>query len=177
MTDKELYEGCLRKDPKAQATLYQKYKGRFFGVCRRYTKYREEAEDIFQDAFVKVFNNIHELRQPEQLSFWIHRIVVNICIDYTRKQVNLTSIEDAYEVSAPDWESETILSQMSNTELLNLVNELPDGARMVFNMYVIDGYNHSEIGKMLGISEGTSKSQLFFAKKILREKIGCLFEN
>jgi RNA polymerase sigma factor (sigma-70 family) len=177
MTDIELYNGCLRKDPKAQATLYQKYKGRFFGVCRRYSKHKEEAEDMFQDAFVKVFNNIHELRQPEQLSFWIHRIVVNICIDYTRKQVNLVNIEEAYEVSPHDWEGETAISQMSNAELLSLVNELPDGARTVFNLYVIDGYNHSEIGKMLGISEGTSKSQLFFAKKILKEKIVCLMDN
>ncbi len=171
MTDRELYDGCLRNDPKAQATLYQKYKGRFFGVCRRYTKSKEEAEDAFQDAFVKVFTNIHELRQPEQLSFWIHRIVVNICVDYTRKHINTTQIEEAYEISVTNWEGETAISQMSNAELISTVNELPDGARMVFNLYVIDGYNHAEIGKMLNIAEGTSKSQLFFAKRILREKI------
>ncbi|MFN3847812.1 MAG: RNA polymerase sigma factor [Spirosomataceae bacterium] len=171
MTDREIYEGCLRKDPKAQATLYQRYKGRFFGVCRRYTRCREEAEDVFQDAFVKVFLNLHELRQPEQLSFWIHRVVVNVCIDFTKKQVNLTDINELPEQYQPNWESESIISQMSNAELMLLVNELPDGARMVFNMYVIDGYTHVEIAKTLNISEGTSKSQLFFAKKLLKEKI------
>ncbi len=172
--DRELLDGCLRRDSKAQAALYAQYKGRFFGICRRFTQSREDAEDLLQDAFVKVFLNISELRNAEQLGAWIRRVVVNICIDYYRKKVNFTTIEEEIELPAQDWENDNVISQMSNQELLSAVNELPDSARMVFNLFVIDGYTHVEIAKMLNFTEGNSKSQLFFAKKLLRKKIELL---
>ncbi|WP_337043601.1 RNA polymerase sigma factor [Emticicia sp. 17c] len=170
-SDRELLEGCLRKDSKAQAALYHQYKGRFFGICRRYAQSREDAEDIFQDAFVKIFLNLNELRSAEQLSAWIRRVVVNVCIDYYHKKVNFVDVSEAPEITSNDWQSDSVIAQLSNQELLQLVNELPDGARMVFNLYVIDGYTHQEIAEMLKISEGTSKSQLFFAKKVLKKKL------
>ena len=172
--DRELLEACLRRDSKAQATLYQQYKGRFFGICRRYAQNREDAEDLFQDAFVKVFLNISEVRNADQMSAWIRRVVVNVCIDYYHKKVSLTNIEEIPDLPTQDWESDSIIGQMSNQELLGAVNELPDGARMIFNLYVIDGYSHQEIAKMLNITEGTSKSQLFFAKKLLRKKLDLI---
>lgn len=170
-TDSELLDGCLRRDSKAQAALYHKYKGRFFGICRRYTQSKEEAEDIFQDAFVKVFLNLKELRSADQLSAWIRRVVVNVCIDYYHKRITFVDITEIPEMAPADWQSDSVISRMNNQELLSLVNELPDGARMVFNLFVIDGYGHQEIAQMLGISEGTSKSQLFFAKKLLKKKL------
>lgn len=169
--DRELLEGCLRRDSKAQAALYHQYKGRFFGICRRYAQSKEDAEDIFQDAFVKIFLNLNELRNAEQLSAWIRRVVVNVCVDYYHKRVNFVDFNEVPEVASHDWQGDSVISQMSNQELLSAVNELPDGARMVFNLYVIDGYTHQEIADMLHISEGTSKSQLFFAKKILKKKL------
>ena len=169
--DRELLEGCLRRDSKAQAALYHQYKGRFFGICRRYAQSKEDAEDIFQDAFVKIFLNLNELRNAEQLSAWIRRVVVNVCVDYYHKRVNFVDFNEVPEVATHDWQGDSVISQMSNQELLSAVNELPDGARMVFNLYVIDGYTHQEIADMLHISEGTSKSQLFFAKKILKKKL------
>jgi RNA polymerase sigma factor (sigma-70 family) len=172
--DRELLEGCLRRDTKAQATLYHQYKGRFFGICRRYAQSREDAEDLLQDAFVKIFLNLNELRSADQLSAWIRRVVVNVCIDYYHKKVNLTNIEEIPDLPTQDWESDNVIAQMSNQELLSAVNELPDGARMVFNLFVIDGYSHQEIAKMLNITEGTSKSQLFFAKKLLRKKLDLI---
>jgi RNA polymerase sigma factor (sigma-70 family) len=170
-SDLELLEGCLRRDSKAQAALYHQYKGRFFGICRRYAQSKEDAEDIFQDAFVKIFLNLKELRSAEQLSAWIRRVVVNVCIDYYHKRVNFVDISEIPEAMPADWQGESVISQMSNQELLSAVNELPDGARMVFNLYVIDGYSHQEIAEMMHISEGTSKSQLFFAKKVLKKKL------
>lgn len=170
-TDSELLDGCLRRDSKAQAALYHKYKGRFFGICRRYTQSKEEAEDIFQDAFVKVFSNLKELRSADQLSAWIRRVVVNVCIDYYHKRITFVDIAEVPEMAPADWQSDSVIARMNNQELLSLVNELPDGARMVFNLFVIDGYGHQEIARMLGISEGTSKSQLFFAKKLLKKKL------
>ncbi len=171
ITDRELFEACLRRDSKAQATLYNQYKGRFFGICRRYAQSREDAEDLLQDAFVKIFLNLNELRNADQLSAWIRRVVVNVCIDYYHKKVIFTNLDEVHERPTQNWENDNIISQMSNQELLSAVNELSDGARIVFNMYVIDGFTHQEIANKLNIMEGTSKSQLAFAKRTLRKKL------
>ena len=169
--ERELYEACLRRDSKAQAALYHQYKGRFFGICRRYAQSREDAEDLLQDAFVKIFLNLGDLRNPDQLSAWIRRVVVNVCVDYYHKKVKLTTIEEIHELPSQDWENDNVISQMSNQELLSAVNELPQSAKMIFNLYVIDGYTHPEIAKILNTSEGNSKSQLSFAKRLLRKKL------
>lgn len=169
--DRELLAGCLRRDSKAQATLYNQYKGRFFGICRRYAQSREDAEDLLQDAFVKVFLNLNELRSADQLSAWVRRVVVNVCIDYYHKKINFSGIEEISDMPNNNWENDNAISQISNQELLNAVNELPDGARMVFNLHVIDGFSHQETADLLNITVGTSKSQLFFAKKLLKKKL------
>jgi RNA polymerase sigma factor (sigma-70 family) len=170
-TDAELLDGCLRKDPKAQTTLYQQYKARLFGVCRRYARQKGDAEDIFQDAFVKVFTNMEQVREARNLSAWIRRVVVNMCVDYYRKQGDYCDFHEIEESFVPESNTESAISQLSNQELLTYISELPHGARVIFNLYVIDGYTHPEIAKLLNISEGTSKSQLFFAKNLLKIKL------
>ncbi|RYU96927.1 RNA polymerase sigma factor [Emticicia agri] len=173
LTDEEVFRGCLKNDRKAQATFYQRYKSRFFGVCWRYSNTREDAEDIFQEALIKVFKHIKEVRDARDVSAWVRRIIVNTAINHYRKQVVFDDVTD--DVLLPFDTNEDILTQLNNKELMEVLNqvlaELPNGARIVFNMYVMEGYTHPEIAAQLQIAEGTSKSQLFFAKKYIQEKL------
>ncbi|RFS18112.1 RNA polymerase sigma factor [Emticicia sp. C21] len=176
LTDEEVFRGCLKNDRKAQATFYQRYKSRFFGVCWRYANSREDAEDIFQEALIKVFKHIKEVRDAKDVSAWVRRIIVNTAINHYRKQVEFDDIDDlSDDVLLPFDNNDDILMQLNNKELMEVLNsvlsELPNGARIVFNMYVMEGYTHPEIAAQLQIAEGTSKSQLFFAKKYLQEKL------
>ncbi len=176
LTDEEVFRGCLRNDRKAQSTFYQRYKSRFFGVCWRYANTREDAEDIFQEALIKVFKHIKEVRDAKDVSAWVRRIIVNTAINHYRKQVEFDDIADLTDdVLMPFDNNDDILMQLNNKELMEvlstILSELPNGARIVFNMYVMEGYTHPEIAIQLQIAEGTSKSQLFFAKKYIQEKL------
>ncbi|PIQ15440.1 MAG: RNA polymerase subunit sigma-70 [Flavobacteriales bacterium CG18_big_fil_WC_8_21_14_2_50_32_9] len=143
-----------------------------FSICLRYTKNQEDAEDVFQQAFFLIYKNLFQLKDVEALSGWIKRIVVNEAIEFTKRKYYLRVVEpmDASLNLLPD-NAEGVLSQMSTDELTNLIQQLPTGCREVFNMYVIDGFSHKEISEKLNISIGTSKSQLFDARKILKMKI------
>lgn len=143
-----------------------------FSVCLRYTKNQEDAEDVFQQAFFLIYKNLFQLKDVEALSGWIKRIVVNEAIEFTKRKYYLRVVDsmDASLNLLPD-NAEDVLSQMSTDELTNLIQQLPTGCREVFNMYVIDGFSHKEISEKLNISIGTSKSQLFDARKILKMKI------
>ncbi|GAB3514416.1 RNA polymerase sigma factor [Emticicia fontis] len=176
LTDEEVFRGCLKNDRKAQATFYQRYKSRFFGVCWRYANSREDAEDIFQEALIKVFKHIKEVRDAKDVSAWVRRIIVNTAINHYRKQVEFADINTLTDdVLLPFDNNDDILMQLNNKELMEVLSgvlsELPNGARIVFNMYVMEGYTHPEIAHQLQIAEGTSKSQLFFAKKYIQEKL------
>lgn len=176
LTDEEVFRGCLKNDRKAQATFYQRYKSRFFGVCWRYANNREDAEDIFQEALIKVFKHIKEVRDAKDVSAWVRRIIVNTAINHYRKKVTFDDVENlSDEALLPFDTHDEIVSQLNNKELMEVLNtvlsELPNGARIVFNMYVMEGYTHPEIAAQLEIAEGTSKSQLFFAKKYIQEKL------
>lgn len=176
LTDEEVFKGCLKNDRKAQATFYQRYKSRFFGVCWRYANNREDAEDIFQEALIKVFKHIKEVRDAKDVSAWVRRIIVNTAINHYRKKVTFDDVENlSDEVLLPFDTHDEILNQLNSKELMEVLNtvlaELPNGARIVFNMYVMEGYTHPEIAAQLEIAEGTSKSQLFFAKKYIQEKL------
>ncbi|MFD2519867.1 RNA polymerase sigma factor [Emticicia soli] len=176
LTDEEVFRGCLKNDRKAQATFYQRYKSRFFGVCWRYANNKEDAEDIFQEALIKVFKHIKEVRDAKDLSAWVRRIIVNTAINHYRKKVTFDDVENlSDEVLLPFDTHDEILNQLTSKELMEVLNtvlaELPNGARIVFNMYVMEGYTHPEIAAQLQIAEGTSKSQLFFAKKYIQEKL------
>jgi len=172
LNDEHLVRKCLANDARAWEQLYKQFAARMFGVCLRYGKNKMEAEDLLHDGFVRVFNNLSEFRFEGSFEGWMRRIMVNTAINYYRK--NLADNIDETDLSgASDIKSsgESVFSFLSTQELLGYVNDLPDGYRMIFNLYAIDGFKHHEIGEMLGISENTSKTQLSKARRALQERI------
>jgi RNA polymerase sigma factor (sigma-70 family) len=170
-TDKELIERCLAKDPKAQEYLYKRFSRRMYGVCLRFARNTLEADDILQEGFIKVFSYLKDFRHEGALEGWIRRTIVNTAINYYNSRVadwSETSIEKAETYSSS---AEQILATISVNEMLKLIQDLPEGYRLVFNLYVIEGYSHQEIAEMLNISENTSKSQLSRARASLQQKI------
>ncbi|GAB3328442.1 sigma-70 family RNA polymerase sigma factor [Larkinella ripae] len=142
------------------------------GLCRRYARSRPEAEDMFHEGFIRIFQQIHTVEQPERLLNWMKRVMVNTAINWYHKhhhQQSETDYEEAWEASNTDHTD--VLARISTDELLVQVQDLADGYRMVFNLYVIDGYSHLEIARLMGISEGTSKSQLARAKEVLKQRL------
>lgn len=153
-----------------QRQLYEQYAGQMLVVCMRYSKNKDDAQDILQEAFVKVFNHIKNFRQEASLGFWIKKIVINTALNYHRKGVYLYphyDIEDVHHLGAEDIE----ISQYNFRDLLKLLQALPQGCQTIFNLYAIEGYKHKEIAAMLNINEGTSKSQYARAKSLLKEMI------
>lgn len=171
-----LVQSCQRGDEKAQSAFYNYYKKRLLGICRRYARTTFEAEDIFQEAFIKVFLKIGDVQHPEAIDFWIKSIVVRTAIDHYRKNSALGFTESVEQPGVLPEETDPfdVLDTLEREEIVAALNTLPDGYRLVFNLYLIDGFEHHEIADMLGISTGTSKSQLSRAKvhlrKILLEK-------
>ncbi len=165
-----LLEGCRRGDRKAQESLYKILASRMMGICMRYSKDTFEAEDVLQMGFVKVFQKISDFRGEGSFEGWIRRIMVNTAIESYRKNLrnlNLVDIDEVYDQPQNTFD----MSGLELKDLLKLVQQLPNGYRLVFNLYVIEGYSHKEIAKQLGITEGASKSQLSRARAILKEKI------
>jgi RNA polymerase sigma factor (sigma-70 family) len=170
-SDKELIDRCLENDPRAQEFLYSRFSRRMYGVCLRFARNTLEADDILQEGFIKVFSYLKDFRQEGSLEGWIRRTIVNTAINYynsKQNEWNETSIDKAQYYQS---ETEDVLDKISAADLLNLIRELPEGYRMVFNLYVIEGYNHQEIAEMLHISENTSKSQLSRARMALQERL------
>ncbi|HOY48875.1 MAG TPA: RNA polymerase sigma factor [Flavobacteriales bacterium] len=169
-SDKQLVDGCVRGERRFQELLYKRFSPKMYSVCLGYAGRGNEAADMLQDAFIKVFRNIGEFRFDCPLEAWIRRIVVNTAIDQYRKasrQAMPLSLDDTLEL-----DDETVFSHPSDHKyFLDLVSALPDGYRLIFNLYVIEGLNHREIAEQVGISEGTSKSQLARAKKYLQQKL------
>ena len=168
--DPELVRRCLAGEPKAQKELYDSFSRPMFGVCLRFAKHHEEAWDMMQEGSIRVFNNLDKYRNDGFLQGWIRRIFINSCIGYLRRKNSLTSLSDGIAETVEDTELNGF-DNMALDDLLQMVQELPDGYRSVFNLFVVEGYTHKEISDMLGINEGTSKSQLFRAKKMLKEKL------
>jgi RNA polymerase sigma factor (sigma-70 family) len=166
--EEAIIEGCKREEPAFQELLYQKYSARMMAICVRYAKTRFEAEDIFHEAFVKVFKNIQTYQQGT-FEGWMKRIFVNTAINNFRKNQKHYGHEQHSEELSSGSDEDPVLSDISVKELLEIVAKLPEGYRVVFNLYVIEGYTHKEIGEMVGIAEGTSKSQLAKAKQYLKK--------
>ena len=166
----ELIGQCKKYDPRAQRELYDRYKARLMGVCRRYSASREEAQDILQEVFIKIFTRLGQLDSSERLEGWMIRIAINTSVSHYH-QSNKRLFDDIENVSYDNGDYEIILAKISDEFLIALINSLPDGARIVFNLFVVEGYSHAEIAGMMGISESTSRSQLVYAKKILKEKL------
>ncbi len=170
MTEKEIIEGCLANRASSQEKLYALYSRRMMAVCLRYTKSRFEAEDIFHDAFVKVFKSIH-MWQGGSFEGWVRRIFVNTAINHYHQNKKYFDHVDTAYAEAMLSTTENIIGVLSNQELLELIDRLPDGYKLIFNLHVVEGYNHNEIAEMLKIAEGSSKSQLFKAKAYLKKLV------
>ncbi|HOZ29603.1 MAG TPA: RNA polymerase sigma factor [Bacteroidales bacterium] len=169
MTDNEkLIKQCQKKSSKAFNELYKNYASLVYGICLRYTKDKAEAEDLMQECFIKLLSKIGEYEFKGSFEGWLRRLTVNNAINYIRsKKVNILS-EDVseYEMSNHEMDS-NVISKMSAGEIVNVINQLPDGYRMVFNLHVIEGYKHTEIAELLGISDITCRTQYKKAREAL----------
>ncbi|WP_462239120.1 RNA polymerase sigma factor [Ferruginibacter sp.] len=150
--------------------LYHRFSSKMYAVCLRYCKDAEDAQDLLQDGFVKIFKNLEKFRGEGSFEGWIRRIFVNTSIEHFRKSLKKFSVSDTQEIIVEDL-SWNALDNLAEKDIIKMIQELSPGYRQVFNMYVIEGYSHKDIGDILGISEGTSKSQLARAKGILKKMV------
>jgi len=173
--DSSLIKSYLRGDRAAMQQLYERHEQYWFRLCLRYGRNRSEAQDIMQDGLVQIFKTLKQFDTTKgSFSAWSNRIMVTTALQYFRKEKYRTS-ENLDTVLDDADTSEDAFDKISAKELTQIIQQLPDGYRMVFNLYEIEGYKHQEIAKMLGISTGTSKSQLSKAKKLLRNQLEKIF--
>ncbi|AQG81492.1 RNA polymerase sigma factor [Spirosoma montaniterrae] len=166
-----LVDGCRRQDRTVQRQLYERFAGKLFVVCKRYIKDADEAEDVLQDAFVKIYRHIDTFRFECPLEAWLKRVVINTALKHIRKHKPWENPADVQEMAPVLPQADESLPALNYQYLLGLIQELPPGCRTVFNLYAIEGYNHPEIAAMLDIAEGTSKSQYARARSLLQEKL------
>ncbi len=172
MTETQLIKACLGEDASSQRELFNRYGSRMLGVCKRYARNNEDAEDMLQDAFIKVFDKLVQFKFEGSFEGWVRKIVVNTALKkYTlsryQKEVQGVDISQDNEAAAPP----TAYNHLSQKDLMALIHQLPDGYRLIFNLHVIEGYQHEEIAVMLGIQPGTSRSQLVKARNMLQKQI------
>jgi RNA polymerase sigma factor (sigma-70 family) len=161
-----LIKKAIANNREAQQQLFEQHSSKMLGVCRQYVKDVHHAEDLLLQGFLKVFTNLHKFKNKGSFEGWIRRIMVNTCISYLRKKSLLDLSDEDYVFNDAATES---LENTSVKDIQKLIDRLPDGYKMVFNLYAIEGYKHIEIAAQLNISESTSKSQLFKARKLLQE--------
>lgn len=169
LSEQELIDGCRKGDRSCQLALYERYCRKMMMVCLRYSKATAEAEDILQEGFVKVFHALKDFRQESRLETWITRIIVNTALNSQRKKLYLYPMVDVEDIDLPG--EEVCMSGIHFMQLLEMIQSLPKGCQVVFNLFAIEGYNHKEIAQLLGISEGTSKSQYARARMLLQTKL------
>jgi RNA polymerase sigma factor (sigma-70 family) len=154
-----------------QEELYRRFAGKMYAVCLRYANNSNDAQDLLQEGFIKVYRNLHRFRAEGSFEGWIRRVFINSSIEqYRKKSAHLATVSDREENTIEDTDI-SALDSMAEKDIIKLIQELSPGYRTVFNLYVVEGYSHKEIGEQLGISEGTSKSQLARAKGILQKKV------
>ncbi|MEL6673679.1 MAG: sigma-70 family RNA polymerase sigma factor [Bacteroidota bacterium] len=168
-SESELVAGCQRGESTYQHALYHRYYRLMFGVCLRYTDNKEDAQDILQEGFIKVFKHIQSFKGKGSFEGWVRRIMVHTSIEHYRRNSKYFMV-DIQEAKTMQLDADA-LTTLSREELLEVIQALPVGYRTVFNLYAVEGFSHQEIANMLGISVGTSKSQLSRAKKLLQEKV------
>jgi len=166
----KLIEGCIANDRESQRELFRRFAPTMLTVCRRYARHHAEAEDMMQDGFIKVYKNIARFRKEGSFEGWVRRIMVNTALKYYRKSSFKKELIGTDYVPE-NFDLPTVESALAEEEILQIIAGLPDGYRMVFNMYAIEGYSHREIAQELGIQESTSRSQLVKARKMLQERI------
>lgn len=171
LSEEQLIEECRKNNPKAQRALYDRYAKRMTAVCLRYCGDYETARDLMHDAFVKLFNNLDSYQGNGPFEGWVRRIFINTSLEYLRKNDlmrNASNIDEEFQLETNE---PSILQQLSAQDILNLIQQLPTGFRLVFNLYAIEGYSHTEIGQMLGINEASSRSQFSRARQQLQKMI------
>lgn len=170
ISDDELIKGCLRGKRSAQRSLYEKYSGKMLGICSRYLKDRDIAEDIMISSLMKVFEKLNQFKGEGSFEGWMRRLVVNECLSYLRRNKSMFMAVDVEKAERePDYQ--VVEDKLEEDDLLSLVHSLPDGYRTVFNLYAIEGFSHKEIAENLGVSVNTSKSQLSRARTLLQHKL------
>ncbi|MBD3583262.1 RNA polymerase sigma factor [Flavobacterium selenitireducens] len=167
----EIIALAVENNRHAQQKIYSQHAPKMLSVCRQYAKDVHHAEDLMITAFMKVFANLANFKHEGSFEGWIRRIMVNECISWLRVQKRVNFVEDTYFVEGG---FNDIESGLSVDDIQSLIDDLPDGYRMIFNLYAIEGYKHREIAEMLGINEGTSKSQLSHARRLLQQNISKL---
>lgn len=184
MTENELIAGCIRQDRACQEALYKRFYGKMMGVCLRYAKNRDEASDMLQEGFIKVFTSLRNFSFKGSFEGWVRRIIVNTAVDHLRRNKHeymIVSTVYAREGDVPDpaeeVEEDNLLNNLSEEEILNAVSQLSPAYRTVFNLYVMENFPHKEIADQLGISEGTSKSNLAKARFQLKKNLFNLIKH
>jgi len=169
-SESDIIEGCILGNPRMQRMLYEKFSPKMYALCIRYAGNTDDAQDILQDGFVKVFGNIARFKGTGSFEGWIRRIIVNTAIEHFRKKNTLQVIDEHTENQLAD-DHTNIFNLLEAKELLEIIKSMPAGYRTVFNLYAVEGYTHKEIAAMMNLTEGTSKSQYARAKNWLQERI------
>jgi len=179
ISEEKLIEGCVEGNRYAQKLLFEKYRSLMFAICMRYAKNRDEAEDVMIDGFMKIYTSLNEYKKKGSFEGWLKKIMVNAAINNYRANLkhyyNSRIDEDSF-LEIGD-ETDNFKTNYSAEYLIKLIQELPDGYRMVFNLYEIEGYSHKEIAEIMNISLSTAKTQLFYAKKSLQKKLTKINQN
>ncbi|MBP7407288.1 MAG: sigma-70 family RNA polymerase sigma factor [Flavobacteriales bacterium] len=172
LTERELIKGCLEGERRCQEILYSRYARRMYAVCLRYARHELEAQDLMQEGFIRVFEKLKDFRMEGSFEGWIRRIMVHTSINQYRKK---SFQQERFGMERmPEGEvGPEAVGRLGEAELLAMVSSLPDGYRMVFNLYAVEGYDHAEIAELLGCGESTSRSQLAKARRLLQMKINA----
>lgn len=175
-TTREILIGCKNNDRQAQRALYELLNKKLMGLSIRYTRSREDAKDVFQESFIKIYKSVGGIQKEASLEGWAKRIVINTAINHYNKNKKHQECLYVDEIErSTDHMDDDDIDHLSDEQLLEMINSLPEGSKLVFNLYIIEGYSHKEISEILDISVGTSKSQLNRAKTLLKqmlEKLG-----
>ncbi len=170
-TDIALVKDCLRGDINSQRKFYLRFAPKMLGVCLRYSKSRHDAEDILQEGFMKVFMALDQFKETGSLEGWVRKIIVNVALQHLRKRkIVFEQLKELETIYISDYGNDRIFQRFEVQDLLEMMNLLPSGAKVVFNLYVFEELSHKEIAEKLNITIGTSKSQLFKARNFLRTK-------
>ncbi|HEX2922371.1 MAG TPA: sigma-70 family RNA polymerase sigma factor [Bacteroidales bacterium] len=168
-----IIRGCLKGNRRDQELLYRRYASRLYAVCLQYSGNDEEARDILQEGFIKIFENLQTFKFEGSFEGWIRRITVNVALERFRAKNTLYRVDDIDAIPEPECDPDNHdYAGLEAADLLEIIRELPPKYRMVFNLYAIEGYSHKEIGQLVNISEGTSKSNLARARIILQRRVG-----
>jgi len=172
LEEKELIDGCIKNDRSKQKVLYEQYAPKLYVICLRYAKDRAEADDILQDGFLKIYTKMHQFSREHSFEGWMKRIMVNTAITHYNQNLKHYYQKEIEEINETEIDSfDAGDSEFTKEELLNVIQTLAEGYRVVFNLYAIEGYKHKEIAEMLGIDVATSKSQFHRARKIIQDKL------